>query len=137
MKAAERVMDQEVFAEIVTANRWQSVPELVEQLDTAGFWADDFLSEAELQSKKSWVRRHIKQLKDSSDFPLWASVKTKDDDGRTVTLYKQETFFDVEDYRQVVNYHAGRSDHHREMARGYSRRCKERLGKQIRLPFGD
>lgn len=75
--------------------------------------------------------------KDGEGFPLFASVETTDESGNAVRRYKQETLFDVEDYRQVVRYHADRSAHHQTMARGYAKRCKQRFNRQIRISFSD
>lgn len=134
--ALAAAMDRERFAEIMaSAPGWNSIDSLVELLDESNYWTADFLETAERGIKTAFVRRTIKTLRDDSKFPVWASVETTSEDGKPVRVYKQEALFDVEDYRQVVQYHTERASHHRRMATGYARRCEEKLGVQLRLGF--
>ncbi|MFT4556204.1 MAG: hypothetical protein ACI92S_001546, partial [Planctomycetaceae bacterium] len=41
--------------------------------------------------------------------------------------------FDVEDYKTIINYHAKRSNHHSDMAKGYVKRCETRHEVQLSL----
>lgn len=130
--------DKSTFEAITgNADGWASIDALVDACEQAGFWGADFVQAATVQAKKSHVRKLIKSLKDKEGWPVWASVETTNESGETVRVYKQETLFDIEDYRKVVNYHAGVAQHHVAMARGYARRCKKRFNKQIALPFKD
>ena len=74
-------------------------------------------------------------LKDEKGNPIFASVEKTDESGNLVKVYKQETLFDLADYEQVIEYHADRSKHHREMAKGYMIRCEQRLGVQLKMEF--
>lgn len=125
------------FIEAVNGSEWATVDKLVEMCDAANVWPEDFIDTVLINAKKSFVRRQIKQLKDDENWPLWASVETQNEDGETVRIYKQETLFDVEDYRQVVAYHADRREYHGMLAEGYVVRCNRRFHVQLKLSFGD
>lgn len=128
VKALER------FTQITAnADGWASINDILELCDNAQFWTDDFLAEAEGKAKKATIRRLMKSIKGRDGAPEWASVVTADETGRPQRVYKQETLFDVADYRQVVAYHVGRSEYHKETAKGYARRCKKRFNVQPKL----
>lgn len=114
---------------------WASIDDILELCDSAGFWTDDFLSEARDKAKKATIRRLIKSIKGDDGVPEWASVVIADEAGQPQRIYKQEMLFDVADYRQVVQYHVGLSEYHRETAQSYAKRCKKRFNVQLRLPF--
>ena len=131
---SQRVRFQELMG---NADCWASIDELVLACDDAKFWSKDFLDTVEDKAKKSEIRRLIRSIKDGESWPIWASVETITESGETVRQYKQELLFDVEDYRKVVKYHGDRSTHHRTMAVGYAKRCKNRFNRQLPLPFGE
>lgn len=132
----EQKMTRERFADATAqANRWANIDTLIALCDEHGFWTDEFIAHVEDNAKKSFVRRMIKTLKTDEGDPVWASVEMTDDEGKTVRVYKQETLFSLDDYRQVVEYHTDRSNHHREMAMGYATRCRKRFKKQIPTMF--
>ncbi len=133
---AVKVSEKERFTQAVAnAHEWGTIDDLIEVCDDAGYWSEEFLSHTEAAAKKSHVRRMIRSLKSADDWPIWASVESQNEEGKTVKMYKQETLFDVEDYRQIVRYHAERSDYHHHMAKGYAKRCRKRFGVQLQLPF--
>ena len=126
------------FVELMgSADAWASVDQLVAACNEAEIWPEGFLETVEAKAKKAHVRRMVRSLKDEGGWPLWASIETTNERGEPVRIYKQETLFDVGDYRQVVHYHSDRSRHHRTMAIGYAQRCKRRFGRQLMLPFDD
>lgn len=114
---------------------WATIGELVDICDSQGFFSGEFLAEAEGQAKKATIRRLIKQIKGSDNAPEWASVVTVGEQGKPQRVYKQETLFDIADYQQVVDYHADRARYHKETAKGYALRCKQRFGVQLRFAF--
>ena len=85
---------------------WQTIDDLMAICDEAGCWEFDFESRALTNAKKMRIRKIISRVKDKDGFPLFPSVTILDDDGKKKRVYKQETLFDVEDYKAVVNYHA-------------------------------
>lgn len=129
-----RQTDRERFESLMgNADKWASIEDLVSLCDDAGYWSDEFYAQAQGSAKKSMVRRLIRTLKDDTDFPVWASVETTNEDGKNVRVYKQETLFDVDDYRQVVSYHSDRSSYHATVAKEYAKRCKVRFNKQLKI----
>ncbi|KKL21525.1 hypothetical protein LCGC14_2444600 [marine sediment metagenome] len=123
------------------ADRWTTIDDLVRICDEGGLWSDEFLETVTDKAKKAQLRRLIKGVKDESNWPVWASVETTNEEGETVRVYKQELLFDPEDYRKVVSYHSDRASHHGRMARGYAKRCdkrfRTRLYRQLRINFDD
>lgn len=128
LKALERFVQ-------ITGNLdgWASINDILELCDNAGFWSNDFLAESKDKAKKAAIRRLIKSIKGDDGIPEWASVVIADEAGQPQRIYKQEMLFDVADYRQVVQYHVGRSEYHRETAKGYATRCKKRFNVQPKL----
>ncbi len=121
------------FVEILSSsNEWQTIDDLMAICDEAGYWESDFESRALTNAKKMRIRKIISKVKDKDGFPLFPSV-TILDDGKKKRVYKQETLFDVEDYKAVVNYHASLSNHHRDMAEGYVKRCEKKHQVQLSL----
>ena len=136
-KARPDQMSPELFMEAVSELGWAEVGDIVEALDGTDFWGDEWLEHAAAEQKKAYVRRKIKQLKGSDGWPVWASVAVTDTDGSEKRVYKQETLFDLEDYRKVIAYHADRSDYHKHMANGYTKRARKRFHVQLLLPFAE
>jgi hypothetical protein len=57
-----------------------------------------------------------------------------DEKGEPERVYKQEMLFDPEDYKKVVKYHLGLSEHHKNRAAGYIDRCARKHGPQLWFP---
>ena len=128
---------REKFSEIAASLQgWATIDQIVDACNAAGFWSDDFLTDAEDAAKKSAARKLMKTLR-AGGSPEWASIVTTDEEGDEQRIYKQETLFDVEDYRQVVRYHVDRAKYHRETAQAYADRCEAKFDVQLRLPFDD
>jgi len=128
-------MSKERFVAVAGGLRWATIEGIVERLDEADYWEEGFDENAVQQKKKQHVRDKIKRLKDESGFPIFASVEETDEDGETVRVYKQEEFFDPDDYKKAAYFHAGRAKYHDDMAVGYKERGERRYGVQIPLPF--
>ena len=122
------------FVEILTnSDEWQTIDDLVAICDQAGYWEVDFEYRALTNAKKMRIRKVISKLKDKDGFPHFPSVTILDDEGKRKRVYKQELLFDVEDYKTIVNYHARLSNHHRDMAKGYVKRCERNHKVQLSL----
>ena len=102
---------------------WMDIDELVDVYNETESWGVGFEQRAIRNAKKAYIRKAVSKLKDSEGFPKFPSVAITDSLGNTRRVYKQETLFDVEDYKRVVNFHASLSNHHKEMAKGYVRRA--------------
>lgn len=128
-------MSHDAFLEATGKAQWATIDELVSMLDKAEYWDEAFTAQAVAQRKKIHIRGVIRNLKDKDGWPIFASVVQVDEDGNEVRIYKQETFFDRDDYMQVVSYHVDIVRHHVTMAVGYRQRAKHRYGMQIELPL--
>lgn len=111
---------------LCNSNEWQTIDGLVAVCDEAGCWGIGFTQRATANAKKSQIRKVVSNLKDEDGFPLFPSITIIDDEGKRKRVYKQETLFDVEDYKTVDNYHARLSNHHKDMAEGYVKRCEDK-----------
>lgn len=129
-------MNREVFLDATSTTQWATIDEIVSKLDDAGYWDEEFQAGALLDRKKAHVRRQMKSLKDENSWPMFANVVTRDADGNEARVYKQETLFDLNDYRQTVRYHVEAGQHHIRMAIGYRAQAFKRYQVQIPLPFG-
>lgn len=124
-------MSLEAFREATKdLGKFLSVPEVSDALDERGFWTEGFYSRIENGAKHAMIRHFMKNLKDEAGFPLWASVVYQAEDGTAKRVYKQETLFNLDDYRQVITYNKERSAYHREMAERYIERAKRKYPEQ-------
>ncbi len=112
---------------------WMTIDEVVALCDEAGFWDRDFETRALANAKKAKIRRAIGQLKDKHGLPKFPSIMITDDEGVKKRVYKQETLFDVEDYKTIVNCHVALANHHRDRAIEYVKRCERRHEVQLLL----
>lgn len=129
-------MTKREFLEATSTTQWATIDELVENLNRAEFWDDEFKSKALDDRKKAYVRTQMRSMKDETGWRLFANVITQDDNGQEKHVYKQETLFDIKDYQQTVNYHVATGKHHIRMAVGYRNHAFRRYDVQIPLPFG-
>ena len=114
---------------------FQHIDDIIDALDDAGFWKDPWLTTAARRAKKAKVRSLMRQSKDPSGWPTWASIVVTNPDGTTDHLYQQERLFNLEDYTQVITYWVGYAEHGRRMAEGYRERMVKRGGEQLTLPW--
>ena len=117
------------------ADGWTAIDELTELASEAELFTEEFLRAALEHAKKSYLRQIIRSLKGPDGFPLLVSVERIGSDGVKRRVYRQESLFDVDDYKQVVQFHAAQATHHRDMAAAYAQRCKNRfvVDPQMRL----
>ena len=119
---------REVLSDILAHGAgWAHIGELVEELDAREAWGD-FEERALLEAKKALVRRLIRQQKDEDGHRRVASIEVPAASGETERIYKQETLFVLEDYKQICAYHMAKQHHHLQEARGYASRCEIRYG---------
>lgn len=128
-------MTRERFIALTGQNQWATVDEFVRALDAGDYWPANFIEHALEIAKKHHVRRMARTVRDETGFPVLASVVTRDESGQAVRIYKQETLFNLDDYRQVVQYHKDRGLHHIHMANTYATRSNNRFDDQLPLPF--
>src|SRR5262245_61585146 len=111
-------MNKKAFLDATATTQWGTIDDLVALLDKAGYWDAEFSGRALSDSKKQHVRSQMRSLKDEGGWKIFANVKKQDENGEEKHVYKQETLFDLTDYRQTVNYHVGAGQHHIRMAVG-------------------
>ena len=114
---------------------FQSIEDMVDALDAAGYWKPAWLDKTSRRAKKAKIRALIRQSKDASGWPTWASIILKRADGTEQRVYKQETLFDMDDYDHVINYWKWYVQHGMKMAEGYRDRKVKRGGEQLTLPW--
>lgn len=127
----------ETLIEVTREMSWLGIDEIWERVAEAGGFDDEPINgEAVRRYQMVLLRRELKRLKDATGFPTFASIVRADaESGESKRVYLQEQLFDIEQYRQVIDYHANRTNYHAGVARRYAKRAEERYGIQIPLPF--
>lgn len=117
--------------------QWQTTDRMVEALDNAGFWnEEDAVAEALDMFKKDYVRRMVRSLRTKGGEKVFINVKRTTNDGSHEQVYKQETLFDVNDYRYAVQYYKGVGMHYIAEANRLAMNCRNRkLDEQMVIPF--
>lgn len=114
-------------------NGWATIDELEEAIEP--LLPDDFYEDAKSQARKIWLRRLLRRRTEGG-WPEFANIVRQDEQtGEEVHFYKQELMFDIDDYKQVVAYHADRAEYHLKVAFGYKAKAYERFGIQLSLPI--
>lgn len=132
--AVKRESVVDLFTQVTASIDWGTIDDLYDVVNqderlVAALLAGDIRE----QAIKRGIRQLIKKVDGGNGHALYASVKSVDETGREITLYKQETLFNVDDYRQVVDYHEKRARHHSIEQRYYVQQCEKRFGVQIEL----
>lgn len=128
----------EALQELTKDLGWVDIDTLARLAQDAGLYNEpEFRQNALIKAIKVDLRATIRKLKDDSGLPIFASIKVPDGEGEEREIYKQEALFDVEDYKQVCQYHVERGIYHLGMARRYEQRCYERYKVQLALSFPD
>jgi hypothetical protein len=103
------------------------INELVDALDARHVFDEEDEAAALRDWKKAQIRRAVKGIKDDNDVPLIFSIVDLDDDGKTVRKYKQESLFNIEDYRQVIEQYRQRRLYHSRIEKFLLKRMTERF----------
>jgi hypothetical protein len=88
-----------------------------------------------LQWRKSQVRRAVKSLKNEHGIPLIFSIVDVEASGQMVRKYKQEALFNMDDYKQVIEYCRERGSYWRKLEKYLLRSARDKFGEQAQL-FG-
>ena len=123
------------FERLTRHHGFRTIEELLDMLDTAGYWKSAWLMETTQRAKKAKIRSLIRQSRDETGWPTWANIVLQRPDGIEQHVYKQETLFEREDYRQVINYWISYTQQGMAMAEGYRDRMAKRVGEQLTLPW--
>jgi hypothetical protein len=123
------VADQ--VGQLIRGRRWITTDELLDALDEAHVWPEDFLRHATRRVKKALIRRYARRAVDEGGWPLAGSVvRDNPRTGRRERVYKQEAFFTEEDYRQQVAYWERQVRHAEARRDGYADHCEARYGRR-------
>ena len=108
--------------------------ELAERAVDAGLYSDEDRDAAFLRWATSDMRRRLKK-RGADGVPLAGNLRSKDENGETVHVYKATQFFDDRDYRVVVQDHIAWAKRELATARVYEEdRRKKFGGQQIQIP---
>lgn len=115
------------FMELTAADEWRSIEEIVEDLDAAWFWGDDY--RAALPTVKArFVAQMVRQAQQGL-WPLWGEL-VSEEGGGPIRLWKHERRFTARDYALMIAQHEGLPGPlHRKRASGYRTRCVRRFGR--------
>jgi hypothetical protein len=130
-------MSQDAFLKAIGTTSWTSLPGLVAKLDAKRFWEEEWLARSVHTAKTAYARKLIRSLKDEDDYPLFASVETEEAEegaaGAKVRIYKQESLFTVDDYRQTIGYWRGYVAHGQHMLNHYVHQAQAKFPGQIEM----
>ncbi len=133
--AMDKKMSRRVFIEALKSKDFMTTDQAVARLNKRNYWDDEQINDAILEFKKTHVRRMIRQVKDERGRPVFANIEITDGEGETRNGYMQVALFDVEHYRQVIDYNIKCAQHFIREAYHYQKELRERYGKQVKLPF--
>jgi len=128
-------MSRRVFIEALRSKEFLTTEQAIERLDNRNFWNEDAIESAILEWKKAYVRRVMRKIKDGRGRPVFANVEITNEEGETVHGYMQQALFEVAHYKQVINYHVDRAQHHITEAHEYAKDLDHRYRVQVELPF--
>ncbi len=118
--------------QIVGDNSLVSIDTLIDLCDSdPDFWSARFRESATRNAKKAALRRIMRQVRDAAGFPVFSSIKTCDENGAPVRVYKAEGLFTAFDYESTADYHAERASYHQHMEEAYRRRGRQRYGDSV------
>jgi len=118
------------------SDRRLKIKDICDLLDDADFWSEEFFDKAADAQKHSRARQLIRLLKDEADnFPLFASIRSVDEDGKIERLYKPVNKFTKEDYHQQAADWSDRSNYDLKMCVGLNRRYFKKYSEQLEFQF--
>ncbi|MBS4027214.1 MAG: hypothetical protein KGZ58_01145 [Ignavibacteriales bacterium] len=127
----------EMFTTAIGQVEWMTIDNIVKEVGKNPELAERLLSDAKDKALKFACRQLLRSIKTEEGLPAFASIVEADPNGNEQRVYKQEALFDVNDYKQVVNYHSKQMVHHAKMARHYAKECQHQTSEQIHLPFDE
>lgn len=128
----------ELFVKATETSKWETIDELLNAVDKVPeFWEKVLSADTDTKFRKQILRQWVRKIKTKEGYPLYASIKTTDEQGNVKQVYKQETLFDMSDYQQAAVYHGKAVVHHAQLAAHYAKGFKQLTGKQMQLPFDE
>lgn len=121
--------------EILRTNDFIDTDEATDLLDESGFWDSRDPDDLIRAQKKSETRLFLKTLKDEEGEPAFANIEIETLDGKVKHVYMQPYLFDVEQFKQIINYHTSKARHHADRARKLQKQLQAKYNIQYELPF--
>lgn len=128
-------MNEDILQEIMATTNWSDIDSLRKKLEESGYFTPEFLSTAMRNAKNQAIRSALNKHKDADGLPKYVSIIRTNDKGKKERVYKQETLFDMGDYKQVVRYRYDRVRHEVDVTKIYISRAFARFGERIQLSF--
>jgi len=122
------------FIEITKGLDWEDIKTLERMAIEGDCVTEEFKREGWKLALRQLIRQEMNRRRGPNGERVFHSVVVVDGD-RKRRVYKQEALFDINDYRQAIDYHAKMSKAHRAEAEGLVRRCRERYLVQLALPW--
>jgi hypothetical protein len=122
----------------IVPKAFATIDDIVEAMEAAHLFDNERQQAVVNKWKKQEARRIVRTLKDDSGWPVYFSIKIDDGAGGTKRVYAQEALFDLEQYKQAINYFSQASVRAAAMANELTRRARAKLGvtgHQLRFPF--
>lgn len=123
------------FVELTKDMEWGSIEEIVERLENGGYYDEEFKERSYDEARKADARRMIRRIRTPGDRPVFASLVKPGPDGKEERIYKQYALFDIEDYRQDIQSHCQRANHHIYEAMTLQAEAYRRFDVQLPLPL--
>lgn len=128
-----KVIDQNLLLELT--RKRVDIDTLLDQLTARGVFEDEDEAALVREHRKKVIRRELKQIKDEEGFPLIFSLAELDSSGHEIRKYKQESLFNVEDYKQALEYCRQHKNHWGRLERRLMKNAKKKFGEGTTL-FG-
>lgn len=124
-----------IVEELMETEGWMTTDALARAIRERDCLDAEWRAAAEERALRYELRKLLRTSKDADGWPRYGNVIDVDEQGNRIQLYKQETLFDVDDYRQVMESHGRIANHHVEMMIGYREHCQSRYDVQLPLPL--
>lgn len=123
------------ITEVVSATEFSDIGQLLREAEKDGAFPRECEESLIAFAKKEIVRRAMRR-KGEDAYPLFPNISIPDaETGRTKRVYIREKHMRPEQYRQYADSWVAVADHGHIMANETIRRCNDRYGTQLPLPF--
>lgn len=124
----------EQFCAIIDGLQEATLDAIIDRLDAADYFDDDFFATVIDSGKRTMTRGYLKRIKGPDGRPLWYSVLAASAQD-TRRRYKQLELFDLEDFRQAIDYAVTRAQYWQGQAETLREALSKRYGEQLTLPW--
>jgi hypothetical protein len=129
-------MNRERFLKVARQWDWANIDDIFQRaLDDGRIFDHQDYVRAFERAAKAELRKVMRDAKDENGEPIFASIERMTEEGEKERIYKQETLFNPDDYKQTVKYFGGLSRKAWKEMQRYRDNCHKRYGIQIPLPW--